>query len=289
MIDRITTATSASRHLPLASLALALLTCACGGSSDKSDDETNTSRQGDGEDGGGAKPTQTPVPTAGPSLGPTARPTTGPAPAPTSAPLEEGWTAFEFSYAGIPEPVKAKVSRGGAIEIQGWPKRMEPKLVLPRARHYAQVDDAFCADVESNAKAGRFEAVRGRGSLPANIEVMPIVSIDFANMARRTALDALGGVGAPYLIDAPTLTLVAPKVILADGAISSHLGTPETLQAIFTRPFVSLSLGTWNGEIAAMDLLCDLRAGKAKIIFEAQTDEPVYRPVSAVSALGGPT
>lgn len=257
----------------------------CGGGSGSSDDSTPPARQGnEGRDGtGDASGRSQPTPVPSPIRTPGGNPT------PVPSPVADDRQPFEFTYRGIPGPMKARVDPGARIKIESWPKLMSPTLVLPRQVDFARVTNDFCSGIEASARAGRRDLVRGWDSFVASIEVMPFATIDFTNVVRRKALDAIGGVGGPVLTNQPGLARIRARVVLGEGSITAILGDTSALEAIFTKVPVSLQFGTWNGEISAMDLVCDLKSGKAKLVFEAETDVPGYSPTSEVSSLGGPT
>jgi len=204
-----------------------------------------------------------------------------------SNPNERRTREFEFSYEGVPGPIKAKVSPAGEISFDSWPTNLSPTVHL-EVRPLQALDDAFCTRVERTAKLGAWNLVRGMHGYTLAIDALPTGSFGFriaaAAGARPLGQGAMIGNSA-----VPKLLSAKARVILADEAISSILGNVAELDASLAKLPVSSVSAQMNGEIFAQDLMCDLRSGKASIEFDVTTDKPGYQPLVKTSGFKGPS
>gem|GEM_PF-5959548 len=194
---------------------------------------------------------------------------------------------FEFSYEGVPGPIKGKVSSAGEISFDSWPTNLSP-IVHLEVRPLEALDDAFCSRVERTAKFGALNLVRGMHGYTLAIDALPTGSFGFRIAAAAGARPL--GLGAMLSNSTvPKLLSAKARVILADGAISSILGNMAELDASLAKLSVSSVSAQMNGEIFAQDLMCDLRSGKASIEFDVTTDKPGYRPLVKTAGFKGPS
>jgi hypothetical protein len=218
------------------------------------------------------------VPNAVPSIVPTVTPPVDPTPEPDDI------RAFEFSYEGVPSPVKAKIMRDGEVTIDSLPTELFPVFHVVESSGQS-IDDNFCDVIVSRVERGALDAVRNIGGFAVRIDALPTAAKGFRYAALLKAIPIFN---MAHFNTRLKLVSAKARIVLQEGALTPILGYVFELNKALNQLSVSTETTQMTGEISARDLICDLRSGKASIEFEVTTNKPDYRPTVRTVGFSGP-
>lgn len=177
--------------------------------------------------------------------------------------------------------LKANVSELGLVEVLNYPRDWSAELTItqwPSPGIYPNLSDTTCETVRLQSQNYRTLPSLAQGRLIENVRGINPVRLKL-NLAEsfqpRNILSAVRAALSDSGINPTTLQLKNPiilkdvkfRIALTPSAITKLIGETQSLELTLSQQFRDgvLQLGGISGELAAMDLLCDLKAEEATI------------------------